>query len=69
MTILGVIGPSGGVGCSTVVAALGMRAAQAGVRVAVVDGDPLRGGLQVTMAAEHLPGHRWSHLVEVASGC
>lgn len=32
MTILGVIGPrSGGVGCSTVVAALGMRAAQAGV--------------------------------------
>lgn len=65
MTILGVIGPSGGVGCSTVVAALGIRAAQAGVRVAVVDGDPLRGGLQVTMAAEHLPGHRWSHLVEV----
>ncbi len=65
MTILGVVSGAGGVGCSTLTAALGVRAAAGGWRVVVVDGDPLSGGLQVTLAAEHLPGHRWAHLVEV----
>lgn len=65
MTVLGVVSGSGGVGCSSFAAALGVRAAARLGPVVVVDGDPWTGGLQVTMAAEHLPGHRWAHLVEV----
>lgn len=65
MTILGVVGPSGGAGCSTLAAALGTRAAALGLAAAVVDADPWGGGVQVTMAAEHVPGHRWNDLIEV----
>ena len=65
MTTLGVVAASGGAGCSTLAGALGIRAGQSGAAAVVVDGDPLGGGIQVTMAAEHLPGHRWSDLTEV----
>ncbi len=65
MTVLGVASGSGGVGCSGLGGAIGVGAAAQDLRVVVVDGNPMRGGLQVSMAAEHVPGHRWEHLVEV----
>lgn len=65
MTILGVVSGSGGAGCSTLAAALGVQAAALGGTAVVVDGDPVCGGLQVTTGVEHLPGHRWAELAEV----
>lgn len=61
---IGVVGASGGVGASTLTAALAVRAqvvvddCQA---VVAVDLDP-RGGLDATLCMEHLPGTRWQDL-------
>lgn len=60
--IIGVAGGSGGVGASVLTAAIAVRAAQAGLRPACVDGDRLGGGLDVTLGLEQEPGVRWPDL-------
>lgn len=61
-TLLVVVGASGGVGASTLAAAIAVRAAAAGVPVVLVDGCPLSGGLDVVLGAEQEGGIRWNDL-------
>ncbi|KAB7746529.1 hypothetical protein GA707_03305 [Nostocoides sp. F2B08] len=65
---IGVTGASGGLGASTLVATLAMRAhavlQSCRVRVGV-DLDP-RGGLETTMCLEHLGGMRWPDIEDAA---
>jgi MinD-like ATPase involved in chromosome partitioning or flagellar assembly len=61
-TLLVVVGASGGVGASTLAAAIAVRAAAADVPVALVDGCPLSGGLDVVLGAEQEGGIRWNDL-------
>jgi hypothetical protein len=68
--VLGVLGASGGLGTSTLVAALAVAAtrelAAAGLPPAVaVDGALGGGGLDTTACVEHLPGLRWPDLAGV----
>ena len=65
--LLAVVGASGGVGASTFSAAVALRAASLGARVALVDTDPVGGGLDVTLAVEDSPGARWRTFAQ-ASG-
>lgn len=61
---IGVVGASGGVGASTLTAALVTRAhtiLDAGRASLAVDLDP-RGGLDTTLCLEHLDGPRWPEL-------
>jgi secretion/DNA translocation related CpaE-like protein len=60
--IIGVAGGSGGVGASVLTAAIAVRAAQAGLRPAALDGDRLGGGLDVTLGIEQERGVRWPDL-------
>lgn len=60
--ITAVLGGSGGVGASTLAAALCWRAAHAGSSVALVDGDRLGGGIDLLVGAERVPGWRWPRL-------
>jgi MinD-like ATPase involved in chromosome partitioning or flagellar assembly len=61
-TLLVVVGASGGVGASVLATAVAVRAARAAVEVALVDGCPLGGGLDVVLGAEQEPGLRWADL-------
>lgn len=60
--VVAVVGGRGGAGASSLAAALALTAARAGHPVALVDLDPLGGGLDVLMAGEDLPGARWPDL-------
>ena len=60
--LVAVVGGSGGVGASTWAAGLAVIAAQLDVRTALVDADPLGGGLDLLMGAERSAGWRWSRL-------
>jgi secretion/DNA translocation related CpaE-like protein len=60
--IIGVVGGSGGVGASVLTAAIAVRAAQADLRPACLDGDRLGGGLDVTVGIEQERGVRWPEL-------
>lgn len=60
--VLGVLGASGGVGASALVTALAVRAAAANQEVALVDGHPWGGGLDVFAGLDHQPGLRWADL-------
>jgi hypothetical protein len=60
--VLGVLGAVGGIGTSTVAAAL----AQVGAAV-LVDADPAAGGADVLLGIEGVPGARWSG-VRLAGG-
>lgn len=63
MTIsIGVQGASGGVGASSLVAALGLRAAQSGRSVVCVDHRSAGGGLDVVLGVEQAAGLRWPDL-------
>jgi len=55
------------VGASTFAAAIALRAASIGGRVALIDADPVGGGLDVTLACEDAPGARWRTFAQ-ASG-
>jgi len=66
--IIGVVGGSGGVGASVLVAAIAVRATQAGQRAVCLDGDRLGGGLDVTLGIEQERGVRWPDLAG-ARGC
>lgn len=65
--LVAVVGGSGGVGASTCAAALATTAAASGRRSVLVDADPLGGGLDLLMGAEHIEGWRWPQLAR-ASG-
>ena len=60
-----VSGASGGLGASVLAAAVALRAAAAGIRVAAVDLDPFGGGLDVTFGAEQTAGLRWADLADL----
>jgi secretion/DNA translocation related CpaE-like protein len=60
--VIGVIGGCGGAGASTVAAALALTATRDGSTM-LIDGDPVGGGLDVLLGAEHLPGARWPDFV------
>lgn len=64
--VLGVLGASGGLGVSTLVVALAVRAAPGLGATAAVDGAPEGGALDVTACVEHLPGLRWADLAGAA---
>lgn len=63
--VVGVVGGSGGAGASV----LAVSSALAGVRLghvtALVDLDPLGGGLDLALGAEDVPGARWTDLAGV----
>ncbi|MEU6866318.1 septum site-determining protein Ssd [Streptomyces sp. NPDC046876] len=59
---VGVIGGSGGAGASTLACALALRAARAGERTILIDGDPLGGGMDVLLGGESADGLRWPDL-------
>jgi len=60
--VVGVMGGCGGAGASTLSAALGLTAGRDGSAI-LLDGDPLGGGLDVLLGAEHSPGARWPDLI------
>lgn len=64
--IIAVLPASGGVGATSLAAALAVRAAAAGRRAIAVDLDPWSGGLDVTFGIEQEPGWRWGELGEVS---
>jgi len=61
-TVVAVRGGCGGVGASTLCAGLAVAAARQAHSVALVDGDPCGGGLDLLLGAENLPGWRWDKL-------
>ena len=66
--VIAVVGASGGVGASTLAAALARRLAERGEAPVLVDADLTGGGLDVTVGAEHLAGLRWPDLTELRGG-
>jgi secretion/DNA translocation related CpaE-like protein len=60
--VVGVVGARGGAGASSLAAALSVAGVRAGLGVALIDLDPLGGGLDVVFGAEDEPGTRWSAL-------
>lgn len=58
--VLAVTGGSGGVGTSTLAAALALAGGRDGLRALLLDTDPAGGGIDVLLGAEQLPGWRWS---------
>lgn len=65
-TVIAFVPASGGVGSSTLAAAVAVRAAAAGRSVTAVDLDPWSGCLDVVFGLEQQPGWRWPELAEVA---
>src|SRR6478735_6840 len=64
--VIAFVPTSGGVGSSTLAAAVAVRAAAAGRTVVAVDLDPLAGCLDVVFGLEQEPGWRWPELADVA---
>lgn len=60
--LIGVVSGSGGVGGSTLAAALGYVAARVWPSVMLVDADPWGGGLDLLLGAERIEGWRWDRL-------
>lgn len=60
--VVGVVGVRGGVGASTIAAALARSAVTAGVCTALVELHSVSGGLDILLGAEHEPGPRWPDL-------
>lgn len=61
---VGVVGGRGGAGASVLAATLATCAAGRGIRTLLIDGDPLGGGIDLVLGAEHAPGARWSDYAE-----
>ncbi|WP_406285102.1 septum site-determining protein Ssd [Embleya sp. NBC_00896] len=59
---IAVIGGCGGSGASTLACALAVTAVRTGLVTALVDGDPLGGGLDVLLGGEDESGLRWPDL-------
>jgi secretion/DNA translocation related CpaE-like protein len=62
-----VVGGCGGAGASVLAAALAVTAVRDGCRALLVDCDPLGGGLDLVLGAEHVAGLRWPE-IDVGSG-
>lgn len=60
--VLGVVGGRGGAGASTLAVSAALAAAATGLRVALLDLDPLGGGVDLLLGADHQEGLRWSDL-------
>ncbi|HOA26791.1 MAG TPA: hypothetical protein PKY27_00975 [Arachnia sp.] len=60
--VVGVVGASGGLGVSTLVAGLALTACLRGRRAAVVDLAEASGGIDLVLGAEARPGLRWPGL-------
>jgi len=67
-TVIAFVPASGGVGSSTLAAAVSVRAAAAARSVVAVDLDPWSGCLDVVFGLEQHAGWRWPELAEVAGG-
>lgn len=65
--VVAVLGGSGGVGASTLAAALAQVGAERAEASALIDVDPLGGGLDLLLGAERVGGWRWPRL-EAADG-
>ncbi len=63
--VLGVLSGAGGLGASTLAAAIAVSAASSGDRVLLVDADSLSGGLDLLFGIDQLPGLRWPDLSSV----
>lgn len=61
-TLVAVVGGCGGVGASTLAAGLALAASRRGRPSALVDLDPMGGGLDLLLGAESTPGWRWPRL-------
>lgn len=61
--VVAVAAGHGGAGASTVAAGVALAAAARGVRVALVDADPIGGGLDLLLGAERVAGWRWPNLL------
>ena len=64
--LIGVVGGSGGVGASTLAAALALAARDDGARVTLVDLDPLCGGADLLLGLERTEGLRWPDLAQTS---
>jgi secretion/DNA translocation related CpaE-like protein len=64
-SVVCIVGGRGGAGASTMAAALALTAARRHMRVVLVDGDPLGGGIELVIGAEAERGLRWSELRSV----
>ena len=64
--VIAFVPASGGVGSSTLAAAVAVRAAAAGRSVVAVDLDRESGCLDVVFGLEQEPGWRWPELADVA---
>jgi secretion/DNA translocation related CpaE-like protein len=60
--VIGVIGGRGGAGATTLAVALAVTGQRIGVRTMLVDADPLGGGIDLAVGAEHSAGLRWPDL-------
>jgi secretion/DNA translocation related CpaE-like protein len=60
--LLAVVAARGGAGATTVALGAATAAAATGRRVVVIDLDPLSGGIDLALGAEHETGLRWSDL-------
>lgn len=58
-SVVAVIGGAGGAGASCLAVGIAFEASRRGLRVLLVDGDPLAGGLDVLLGIEHVGGLRW----------
>lgn len=63
-TVVAVMSAGAGAGASTFAATLSLAAAMRSVRVLLIDGDPLGGGLDVLLGIEDADGIRWSDLAD-----
>jgi secretion/DNA translocation related CpaE-like protein len=63
-TTVAVIGGRGGAGATTLAAALAVTGARAGRQCLLVDADPLGGGIDLVLGAEHWDGVRWPELAD-----
>jgi len=61
--VVAVVGGSGGIGASTVAAGLAVSARRRGLTAALVDLDPVGGGVDLLLGAERTPGWRWPDLL------
>lgn len=62
--IVSVMGCGGGAGASTFAVTMALAAAGRSLRVLLIDGDPLGGGLDLVLGMEEAPGIRWAELAE-----
>lgn len=60
--LVAVVGGAGGAGASTLAAGLALAASGRGLPSALVDLDPVGGGLDLLVGAERTPGWRWPRL-------